>query len=91
MRRMTLIVSFLIAMPLALSAAEPGPAQPEAVKTTAPAVHVERTTQVQAPTVQKEVRANHARVMQEEGPSSRHWWYLVGAIVAAGIILAIVL
>lgn len=42
-----------------------------------------------AATVQpaSEQRAAEAPVVRQTGPESRSWWYLVGAIVLAGIIL----
>lgn len=47
--------------------------------------------QLQEVTLEERSVTPDEAALQEEGPASTEWWYLVGAIVVGGIILAVLL
>ena len=85
------LVFSLLVMPVAARAESPAPATPSALVVVQP---------IQAPTVPtsemklKEVRVQVDRQADDaavQGPSRGSFWWLVGVIVVAGVILAVVL
>ena len=101
MRRILLALAFL-AVPTLAAAQQTGDADREAdpaigleqTVTPAPALEAGPTgpnaVTPQLPAVESS-RADEPAAVQEGGPQTKQWWWLVGAIVAGGIILAILL
>jgi hypothetical protein len=61
---------------------------PTQLKTVEP---TERPSQSTSSVVVEATNAAYADAILQPSPTTRSWWYLVAAIVAAGIILAVVL
>lgn len=101
MRRFLLALAFL-AVPTMVAAQQQGIADREADPAVelqqsmdpAPTLDAERAgpdeVAPQLPAVESS-RADEPAAVQEGGPTTRGWWWLVGAIVAGGIILAVLL
>ncbi len=96
MRRLSLVLSLLLLAAPSAAWAEGGVVPPSGSgEAAAPSIVLQRTTSVSTAPAVRRIRARVTpapqRADQSEGPKSRNWWYLVGAIVAAGVILAIIL
>lgn len=99
MRMITLVIAFL-ALPTLAMAQDPG----QATDDVAPTIEVEQSVADEAlndrsmdaadrdqADVEDRTLTPDETAMQEQGPTSRSWWYLVGAIVVGGIIVAVLL
>jgi hypothetical protein len=99
MRRILIALAFL-AVPALVEAQQPDADIQEAAPTiqleeSVPGAPTLEAVDVDAPAPQlpavESSRADQPADAQEGGPATREWWWLVGAIVAGGIILAILL
>lgn len=96
MRNVLALVVLLLAAPVAASAQEaslqPAPVSPPAPSTELVASTVANTPEAVAQPVRAEARkSGEATAARDQMPSRGSFWWLVGVIVVAGVILAVLL